>query len=339
VAIDGDRLERLREAKLRALCRGPWPDAAAGTSHSFPNGVALVAGTLAVVLVEGAPSRVLGGALLLATKHRCERLEIVIDPSATAGEPVDLGDAVGVTARRAALLRMPIGVWRVRAAELAAAVPAPLMNEASVPPGTERFEEMLATAGLEVVREHGLLLGECLGLEVARVEDGELRVGVGRFDREAAAVIWSDRPTEVALASVVHEVRKYRNAGAEPHPLNRLCRERWLRTELIADPALVGVGDLVPISLPEPRLNLRDPSPAPAVGVDDQGSRVLVMCSVGVDLELVPVAADLVAREAATRMIVVTPARDQLSFVVPMVALLAVPATFCAVEGNWPSSL
>jgi hypothetical protein len=339
MTIDGDRLARLREVKLRALVRDRWPAAVAGVSHGFPNGAALVADGSTVVLVESEPRRVLGGALLFASRHDATRLELVLDPSNVIGDPVDLSDGIGVTARRAGELVPPVGVWRVQGTELVAAEPSPLPDEPAVPPESEAFAPALLAAGIEVVREHGLLLGEVHGLEVARVEAGELSVGVGRFDREAAAVIWSDRPTEVALAAVVHEVEKYRRSNAEPHPINRLCRERWLRTQVVADPALVGLTNLVPVSPPEPRPNLRDPSPAAAVGVDDTGGRVLVVCSVGADVELVPVAADLVAREHVDDVIFVTPKRDQLRYLAVAAARLSVPVRFVAVEGNWPAPL
>ena len=62
---------------------------------------------------------------------------------------------------------------------------------------------LLADAGATVVVEHGLVTGEILGLEVARVvtDDGGARVevGVGRHDREAFGMLHGDLPTHAAL--------------------------------------------------------------------------------------------------------------------------------------------
>ena len=67
--------------------------------------------------------------------------------------------------------------------------------------------------------EHGVVTGEIVGLEIARIElsddgDARLEVGVGRHDREAFAMIHGDLPTAAALAAVVDEVRSHRRAGA-----------------------------------------------------------------------------------------------------------------------------
>ena len=51
-----------------------------------------------------------------------------------------------------------------------------------------------------------------------------------------------------------------------------------------------------------PRPNVKDRVPCTALGRREDGSRVLVVCSVGVDLDLVPYAVD--ARLAASRRVV-----------------------------------
>ena len=40
-----------------------------------------------------------------------------------------------------------------------------------------------------------------------------------------------------ALSRVVEQVRDLRRSGAEPHPLNRWARERWLRHTVVVDPS------------------------------------------------------------------------------------------------------
>jgi hypothetical protein len=191
-----------------------------------------------------------------------------------------------------------------------------------------------------VVAEHGMLLGEERGLEVARIvrsDDGEawLELGVGRFDREAATVLHGDRPQSEALAVVVAQIRPHRQPGAPPHAVQRLAQERWLRHQLLADPSLVGLAALAPIAPAVPRTNLREPAPAPALGTDEAGRRVLVVCSVGVDLEAVPAAADLVAREAPDRVLLAVPPRDALGPVAAVASLLRPPAEVIGVVPEW----
>lgn len=337
---DADRLRRLREAKLRGLVRGAFGDtAAAAPVLAFPEGAAIVADATAWVLADGAAGRALGRALAFAAGRGATDLHLIVDEADPTGESTRRPQR-GVLARRAGLLAGPTTVWTVEGTTLAPVAPAPRPPRGDeLPPGSEPFVAMLREAGVDVVVEHGVLLGEILGLEVARVVDGALQVGVGRFDREAAAVVWSDRPTEAALAAVVHHIRRQRHPGATPHPVNRLCRERWLRTQVLADPSVAGLAGatLAPVPPPEPRDNLRDPAPAPALGTDAGGRRVLVVCSVGADLELAPVTADLADRDRPDRVVLVTPARDQLAPQRALAARLGVPHELVAVEGDWPA--
>jgi hypothetical protein len=201
---------------------------------------------------------------------------------------------------------------------------------------------MLRDAGAEVVIEHGVIHGEIRGLEVARVrvgDDGEpvLDVGVGRFDQEATALLHGHLPTADALRRAIDQVRAHRSPDAQPHPINRLARDRWLRAQLLDDPSLVGLESLAPVEPPQPRPNVKDAQPAAAVGRAQDGERVLVVASAGIDLDLVPVAADLVAREVPSRVVLVTPARDQVPSQYALAARLPVPAELVAVEGDWPT--
>ena len=120
---------------------------------------------------------------------------------------------------------------------------------------------------------------------------------------------------------VVTAVAAHRAPGAEPHPLNRLGAERALRAAVIADPALVGARSLRPGQPPVARTNVKDAAPCVAVGESEDGSGVVVVCSVGVDLDVVPYALDawLGAGGDDARLVVALPARDLL----PVTAALA----------------
>ena len=55
----------------------------------------------------------------------------------------------------------------------------------------------------------------------------------------------------------------------------------------------------------------------------------------GVDVAVVPAAADLVLREDPDRVVVVMPPRDRLGPVERAIARLACPATVVGVPGSW----
>jgi hypothetical protein len=183
-----------------------------------------------------------------------------------------------------------------------------------------------------------------LGLEIARVvtSDGALRLeaGVGRHDREAFALLHGDVPTPDALAAVIGTVRAARRPEATGHPLRRLAQERWLRDVLLARPDLVGARRLERHEGPVPRPNVKQPWPAVAVGSGPDGEPVVVVCSVGVDVDLVPYAAD--ARLAATgghdaRLLLAVPERDAHPVTRALAADLVQPAEVVALPDAWRS--
>jgi hypothetical protein len=188
-----------------------------------------------------------------------------------------------------------------------------------------------------VVAEFGRLVGEVLGLEVARVvvEDGapRLEVGVGRFDREAhAELAGTGEPTPDTLRRVVAQVREQRRPGAPTTPLTRLAPERRLRSLLLAEPAAVGAAHLFPVP-PATDAPLRTPAPAPAVGATPEGEPLVVVASTGIDLDLVPTAADVRAREAPdARLVLAVPPRDASPVTRNLAAALRAPAEVVGVD-------
>ena len=177
---------------------------------------------------------------------------------------------------------------------------------------------MLLDAGLEVVVEEGILRAEINGLEVARVVpaddegDARLEVGVGRFDREAFAMVNAGLQDTEALAKAADDRARHPASRTHRcHQLNQLAPERWLRAGLVADPSPLGLHDLEPIEPALPRTNLKDRGGASALGVDADGRPVVVTCSYGMELDLVPSAADDRAMHApGARLVLAVPARD-----------------------------
>jgi hypothetical protein len=224
-------------------------------------------------------------------------------------------DGSGALARRAAAFAHPPTVWRVRGRALEPAAPAPIEREADLAADVRAFVPVIVAAGAEPVAEAGVLRGEVLGLEVARVvaDAGgtRLEVGVGAFDREAQRLVHGDRPTSEALARAVAAVRDVRHADAPEHQVNRLAAERWIRSILVRRPELVGARHLEALPSPVVRRDLRQAAPAPAAGVDLEGRPVVVVCSAGIDVDLVPSAVDArLADGRGARLLLVVPEVD-----------------------------
>ena len=301
------------------------------TSFALAGGAALASSdpNRVWLYLADTPDRSLGRALAFAAHRRADDVHLLVD------------EGGGVLARRGAVLSPPVSVRRVVDRALVPVEPAPLPVPMQPPANADHLVAMLRDAGVEVVVEHGVIHGEIRGLEVARVrvgDDGEpvLDVGVGRFDQEATALLHGHLPTAEALERAVAQVRAHRSSDAPPHPINRLARDRWLRAQILDDPSLVGLESLEPVDPPEPRLNVKDAHPAAALGRDAAGNRVLVVASVGIDLDLVPFTADLVARDNPDRFVLATPARDQVASQRALATRLPVPADLIAVEGDWP---
>ncbi|HLM29417.1 MAG TPA: hypothetical protein VK360_05795 [Acidimicrobiales bacterium] len=370
--LDADRRAALNAAKLAALVAGRW-GAGARERHALGLAAALLgppappaaeradqqagpAGRSAWVLADAAPDRALGPALVWADRHQVDDLHVIADVDAPgsalargggAGGADGAAAAIGTLARQAGLFAPPQPtVWRVDGTALVAAdaAPVPARVEAPAPP---ELVDLLIDAGLEIVVEGGMVRGEVNGLEVARIVEGQttagvpieapqLEVGVGKADRELTAMVHGDLPPVDQLGRVVEIARQHRQPGAPRHPLNQLVPDRWLRAVLCRAPALVGLASLRPAEGTRPRPNLSERDAAIAAGLDSEGVPVVVACSVGIALDLVPTAAD--AREAidpAARLLLAVPERDDHPTIRRLAARLRSPAEVAPIPGDW----
>lgn len=312
----------MRDHTGAELAADPDPFGADGAvARTGPGGAA------AWVYAADASDAVLGRALAWSTQQPAvHELHIVVDDAVVAG----------VVARRAGYFAPAPTVWVVAGRVLAPAAPT---ARPAVPPlsaAVAALADVILAAGADALVEHGELIAEVAGLEVARgvvdEQGAHLEVGVGKHDREATAMLHGDLTASASLARVIEIVRQHRRPGAEPHPLNRLAPERWLRARIVADPALVGADQLAPMPPPVRPPGLRLPFPAFAAGIDQVGAPIVVACSVGVDLNVVPLAAD--ARDAdgrAARLLIAVPPRDCIPALDAVAALLAAPADAIAV--------
>ena len=339
-----DRRSRLLGIKLRALVADHLGRAVEAEPEGFPSGAALCDDAVAWVIVEGPAARSLGPALAWAVRRDATSLQLVVEHD------------TGLLARRAQRLGFPVTVWYPQDRLLLPVIAEPLAASPAPLPSHLELVDVIEAAGATVNVEHGVVVGEVRGLEVCRVVDtptvghfaelGDidiapppspastdgvlLEVGVGANDREAFRLLHGDIPTVDALAAVVESVLAHRSPDAPQHPLNRLGQERSLRWQLEQDPTLIGMTAVTPTEPPQPRPNLKDPIPCVARAVDAQGRVSTVVCSVGVDVDLVGFVAD-VQEISDAPVVVALRERDAIPITRELLALLAAPVDLRAI--------
>jgi hypothetical protein len=341
MSLDDDTRRRLLAAKAVGIVRsrGLVP---AGEPQPLMGGAAtLVEGGGAWVLVQRDATRAVGASLAWSLRQHAAPTTCVIDVGPDGRPQLE---AARVVAAKAAALASPPDVLAVVGSTLEAVEPRPLPTPGPhepAPAAAPRLKDAEAAQVDVVVHQDGALTFEVLGLEVARVAvDGTMSVGAGKHDRDATSELYGDQPTREALVRAAEVVRQQRRADAQPGPATFLQRERWLRGWLAEDPARLAAagvavdGALVPVAEPSPPADLRQPRPAAATA---DGGRMLVVCSAGIDLDLVPTAAWLRAwaAPAAEQVVLVVPTGDDKPILHDMAPLLPVPATVVAVDPPW----
>ncbi|MGK2956953.1 MAG: hypothetical protein ACSLFB_00820 [Acidimicrobiales bacterium] len=327
MSSDPSRFLALKFAKLAALVGAHLgekvsPDAGVGLS----SGAALVVGTQAWVLNDQDSTRVLGPALAWAGRqHEVNELHLIVE-----------SQAPHLVRQAKAFVSVP-HIWKLEGTELVAASTGSFEEVSPLDPALAAYAGLFTNAGARAVVENDMLVAEVAGLEVARVFLFEgvptIEIGVGRFDKEAHQLINAQRSHAETLEEVVALVRRYRHPGAAPHPLNRIARERFARSLLIDSPELVGASHLEPMQDLRCAPDLRTPWPSVAIGTDVQGNPLVVVCSVGVDLDLIPMAAE--ARMADGRnaqLVIALPERDLHPVTTMMAGFLTEPVEFVTID-------
>ncbi|MGI8792243.1 MAG: hypothetical protein ACR2H3_03570 [Acidimicrobiales bacterium] len=326
---DPGRRQALLQAKLRGLARsrlGASVDQA--LPAALPWGSALAVDGTAWVLAEDEAPRSLGPALAWALAQSAQRLVLIVT------------DGAGQVARQASFFEFPVEVLKAEGRDLQAVSASATPAEPPLHADARSFETDIERAGAEVVIEHGRLLGEVKGLEVARVEVGPdggavLGVGVGKHDRDAHQMVGRSDPAG-RLFEVVRTVVEHRVPDGQGHAAYHLASERWLRWVLVRHPGEVGATRLHVVPSTVPRHDLRSPAPAPAAGVDGAGNSVLVVCSTGVDLGFVPAAVDAWQVDGRKpRLVLAVPQGDDHRVTLELAAVLSVPAEIVAVRADW----
>ena len=327
MALDPERRRQLHAMKLKSLVRDYLDDSIEEVVGTDDGALATLSGARFAALAEERCERAMGGALASALRSAADEVHVFAS------------DSTDVLARRAELFSTSVKVWEVNGGVATSAdSPKPVTEKPA--PDVPELVSTLEDSGLEVVTEHGVIVGEVVGLEVARIicdaQGDRIEVGVGAHDREAFALLHGNMPTVEAIEQVANVVRFHRTPAAEPHPLNRLGAERWLRSHLLAQPARIGASELKAAPPPVQRTNLKEAVPAVAVGHLDDGVDVVVVCAVGIDLDLIPFAADarLFLDPQATLMVVV-PQRDAHSVLYDLANQLIDPPLVVPIDDAW----
>ncbi len=293
-------------------------------------GAAVLVGGDAWILVEDRHERALGVGLAWVQKSNAQALNVLTSESA------------GILARRAEDFAIDIRVWEVADRSLARADPQHHTPEIEPRSSHLEFGSMILDCGADVVIEHGIVSGEVVGLEVCRVVDDEatgeprLEIGVGVHDREAFALLHGQTPLSESLKRIVDVVRNHRRVGADLHPLNRLAAERALRSRIVSDPSRVGAGHLRPVAMASPRVSLKDSTPCAALGETVSGEPLVAVFSSGIDLDVVPAAADTRTWFGLSdaHLVIVVPERDTSPITKRLAGALRRPATVIGVPAD-----
>jgi hypothetical protein len=316
--VSDERLTALRAAKLEALVRSSVSSSVFFEPHPFPGGAALCSGDDTWVLVEDAPHRSCG--YVLAWASRREDLRVV---------NIVLERDAGVVARQASYFRSDVRVWEVIDRSMRRSAPQPFSAVKTLSFDPSPFLDQMKAVGVEPVVEWGELWGEVAGLEVCRVYVNDdvsvLRVGVGRQDQEMSSLIHGDAPPLDVLQRVVDAALFHRRLEVPTHAMNRFARERLLRSLLCVHPESAGWTSLQPAEPPIQKLGLRESTPCVATGFNDDGKAITAVFSTGIDLQLVPFAADAHALHGG-ELHVVVPQIDILPTTKRLFALLRNPA-------------
>ncbi len=328
----------LLEAKLKGLVRSVLePDEAGFELIDAPGAVGGIVASRGFCLLvadskTGSQIRSLGQALIWADRAEVSELNVLVE-----------ADDAGDLARRAGLLDPAPIVWEIqgtklRLAESVALEPAPELALEEL-----EFSLTMKAAGTRPVDDHGRLVAEVAGLEVARVSRDEegayLEVGVGQADRELQMLVHGGLERQEALERAVGMVLEHRRLDAPLHPLNRLARERWLRSKILDQPSLIGLTTAEPLPPLRPRSTLLGTEPSAAIGLDKAGKQIVVVCSVGVDVDLTAEAAEYRQRSAPdAELLLVVPKADQHPAVVRTVKRLH-HASFLSFPPPWGTPL
>ena len=322
--MDNERLSALAAIKLRGLLSEHLPETTFEVV-SAGVGAAAIIEDRAWLYQPGDDIDAVGPALVWAAARQVAAVNIVVDDSALAANAISGLDE-------------SVQVWQASERTLIP-VSASDLDQVTPSPADHPLWSALVDAGLDIVPDHGIWLGELCGLEVARLTTDStgpvIKLGVGAYDRGAFDALFPNSSPVDELPRVIDMVAGYRYAGAAPHLLNRLVHERWLRCVATQDPSIVGLVSLEAIPGPSLRAGLHTNVPDAALGDDADGNSVLVVFSAGLDTSVTAFAASLVGREQPDRVLFVSAHTDHHEAIEASLQWLSLPATWVTLPAPW----
>jgi hypothetical protein len=273
--------------------------------------------------------RMAGPALVWALRSGIDHLHLVAEAA----------DAGALARRVGEPTNMRVEVLAVSGVDLIPVAPLSIEPAPTLDPSAWDLAPIISEAGARPVDDHGRIVAEVAGLEVARIvqpsgEPAAIEVGVGEADRELHALVHSTMDSGTAIRRAVAMVAAERRRNSM-HPLARIARERWLRSVLLDDPGLVGARVLESVPPLRARSTVLGNVPSAAVGELEDGRAVVVVCSTGIDLDVVPEATDYRRRESTeAELIIVVPERDRHATTASLVEITP-DASLRSIESPW----
>jgi len=273
--------------------------------------------------------RMAGPALVWALRAGVDHLHLVAETEDAGPLARRVGDPANLR----------VDVVAVSGVDLVPAVPDPIEPAPTLDASAWELASIISEAGARPVDDHGRIVAEVAGLEVARIvrspgEPPGIEVGVGEADRELHSLVHSTMDSGTAIRRAVGMVAAERQRHSM-HPLARMARERWLRSVLLDDPGLVGARTLESVPPLRARSTVLGNVPSAAVGELADGRPVVVVCSTGIDLDVVPEAADYRRRDSPdAELIIVVPERDRHSTTASLVEITP-RASMVTVDPPW----
>lgn len=202
----------------------------------------------------------------------------------------------------------------------------------------DQLKELIDGAGVTLVSDHGAATIEYLGLEIGRItgigDEQRLDVGVGAYDQGAFAVMNPGLDNAESLYVVLNQIRETRNAQAAPSPIKRMSKHRWVLAELIAEPQLLDLDELVAVESYKARGGIEDESVALAVGISkaDQSKTIVGVIS-GIDLLSVVAMVDIAILHGCDKAILVTQRKDRHNALSELSAVAPINFTYFDSDG------
>tara|TARA_B100001996_G_scaffold377964_1_gene361386 strand:- start:330 stop:1328 length:999 start_codon:yes stop_codon:yes gene_type:complete len=238
---------------------------------------------------------------------------------------------------------LDISLWLVEGKKLVEHPETPTYRKKTAPEGARELVKKLTSLECCILEEHGTFRAEFRGVEVARITEEEnghfkINVGIGDYDQNAHNLLFHQENLDDRIKEVISMIKKLRHKESPPHPLNRILRSRWLMSEVISNPELIGMEELNFVESLLPEYDALRNEPCAAIGVRDNAV-ILVLSATGVDLDLVPHSGGQLGRHNPDELLLLMPEQDQHPVILRQSRHLRTAPSFRSIPTPWPEFL